>query len=268
MEDINNSLPWVIFELRHQLYAISTRMVNGIVKMPPITVVPNAPPMFIGVARLRGTVIPVLDLKRLFNVSDGKEEAEKAIKLLNIKKEAGDVYIKEIRRCVESKEEFCLTEKNFFGGGFNKEIMNGKTDVTRLATEVMQLEEELISLTGSAGADYEKLTAAERCGRKYIRAVSSALEKIAESSSQMVITLTGEPGASEAILGFTVDGIRAVDELEMIENRGSSTCLYMSAQISGVAHNERIKGEILIADDREIVKMIRIYNESVKNKEE
>lgn len=267
MEAINNGLPWVIFELRHQLYAISTRMVNGIVKMPPITVVPNAPPMFIGVAGLRGSVIPILDLKRLFNVSDGKEEAEKAIKLLNQKKEAGEVYVNEIRRCAKSSEEFCLTEKDFFGGSFNSEMMNGKTDVTRLVTEVMQYEKELISLASSAGADYEKLIAAESCGRKYIRAVNSALEKIAENSSQMVISLTAEPGASEAVLGFTVDGIRAVDELEMIENRGSSSCLYMSAQICGVAHNEKIKGEILIADDREIVKMINLYKESVKEEE-
>lgn len=264
MEAINTSLPWVIFELRHQLYAISTRMVNGIMKMPAITVVPNAPPMFIGVAGIRGSVIPILDLKRLFNVSDGKEETEKALKLLNQKKEAAEVYANELRRCAKTGEEFCLTEKNFFGGSFDPEMMNGKTDITRLVTEVMQHEEELVNSATSAGADYQKLIAAENFARKYIRAVSSALEKIIENSTQMVISLTAVPGASDAVLGFTVDGIRAVDELEMIENRGSSSCLYMSTQICGIAHNTRIKGEILIADDREIVKMINLYNESVK----
>lgn len=268
MEVINNSLPWIIFELRHQLYAVSTRMVNGIMQLPPITIVPNAPPMFIGVANLRGNVLPLLDLKRLFNVSDGKEETEKALKLLKHKKEGAEEYMKEIRRCAKEREEFCLTEKNFFGGDFSYELMNGKTDITNLVKEVMQYESELIGLASSAGADYEKLSKAESCGRKYMRAIVSAAEKIEESASQMVITLTAEPGASDAVLGFTVDGIRAVDELEMVEDRRNNKCLFMSTQICGVAHNEKIKGEILIADDREIVKMINVYNESVKKDEE
>ena len=41
----------------------------------------------------------------------------------------------------------------------------------------------------------------------------------------------------------------------------------MSGYICGVAHNEKVKGEILVTDDKEIVKMVHVYNESVKEKE-
>lgn len=63
---------WLTFWLDGQRYAISVAHVEGIVRMLPITSVPEYPPYAKGVIDLRGTVIPVLDLRLRF----GKREAE------------------------------------------------------------------------------------------------------------------------------------------------------------------------------------------------
>ena len=90
---------------------------------------------------------------------------------------------------------------------------------------------------------------------------------ITDDSYKMLIFLSDVPGSVDACLCFVVDRVRAVDELEMIGERTNNRCLYMSGYICGVAHNEKVKGEILVTDDKEIVKMVHVYNESVKEKE-
>ncbi len=264
-----NSLPWIIFELQQQLYAISTERVTGIAQMPSLTFVPNAPPEFLGVTTQRGNVTPVLDLKKLLNISDNKEETAKAAKLLAKKLEGATEYVREITRCIKAKEEFCVSDTDvFFGDKFDKAFVSDRSEVSDHIAEAQGFEAELLKKIEEAKSAPEKLREAETCGKKLIRALNSAHEKILDESYKMLIFLGDVPGSVEACLCFVVDKVRAVDALEMIEKKNGNRCLYMSGYISGVAHNEKIKGEILIADDKEIVKMVHVYNKSVEENAE
>lgn len=51
-----------LFEIDGDLYAISVEYVDQVMKIPPITPVPNAPRAIIGIFHLRGRVVLVLDL--------------------------------------------------------------------------------------------------------------------------------------------------------------------------------------------------------------
>ena len=62
---------WLTFWLDGQLYCMSVIHVEGIMSMMPITVVPEYPSYAKGIIDLRGTIIPVLDLRLRF----GKKEA-------------------------------------------------------------------------------------------------------------------------------------------------------------------------------------------------
>jgi purine-binding chemotaxis protein CheW len=57
-----------IFELDEELYAVSIEEVDHIMKIPPVTSVPNAPRAIIGIFHLRGSVVVVLDLIRRMNL--------------------------------------------------------------------------------------------------------------------------------------------------------------------------------------------------------
>ena len=62
---------WLTFWLDGQLYAFPVTHVEGILGMLPITTVPEYPAYAKGVIDLRGTIVPVLDLRLRF----GKKEA-------------------------------------------------------------------------------------------------------------------------------------------------------------------------------------------------
>lgn len=58
----------VVFELANEHYGVDIAMVEGIIKMQQITAVPHAPSYVEGVTNLRGAVLPVIDLRKRFNL--------------------------------------------------------------------------------------------------------------------------------------------------------------------------------------------------------
>ena len=63
----------VIFELANEFYGINIAVVESIIKMQAITQLPQTPPYVKGVTNLRGSVLPVIDLRIRFAL-DTKED--------------------------------------------------------------------------------------------------------------------------------------------------------------------------------------------------
>jgi purine-binding chemotaxis protein CheW len=59
----------VIFKLANEYYGVDIAAVESIIKMQAITSVPRAPKFVEGVTNLRGTVLPVIDLRTRFGLS-------------------------------------------------------------------------------------------------------------------------------------------------------------------------------------------------------
>ncbi len=72
----------VVFELANEQYGVDIAMVEGIIKMQQITVVPHAPSFVEGVTNLRGSVLPVIDLRKRFNLP--QEETTKNSRIIHI----------------------------------------------------------------------------------------------------------------------------------------------------------------------------------------
>src|SRR5262249_32062168 len=60
---------YLTFVLAEGEYGLAVRKVREIIKLPPITAVPQVAPWIKGVINLRGKVIPVVDLRLKFNVA-------------------------------------------------------------------------------------------------------------------------------------------------------------------------------------------------------
>jgi purine-binding chemotaxis protein CheW len=60
----------VVFELSNEHYGVNIASVESIIKMQPITVVPHAPSFVEGVTNLRGSVLPVIDLRKRFGLEN------------------------------------------------------------------------------------------------------------------------------------------------------------------------------------------------------
>lgn len=59
----------VVFELGKEHYAVDISAVESIIKMQAITVVPHTPSFVEGVTNLRGSVLPVIDLRKRFGLA-------------------------------------------------------------------------------------------------------------------------------------------------------------------------------------------------------
>ena len=69
-EFIEYDLQILIFRLAEKLFALDILKVLEILKPMGMTRLPNAPFYVLGVINLRGEIIPILDLKRLFGLGD------------------------------------------------------------------------------------------------------------------------------------------------------------------------------------------------------
>ncbi len=64
------SRQFVIFHSAGEMFAVPLAEVKEIIRVPDVVRMPLSPPALLGLANLRGTVLPVLDLRRLFNLPE------------------------------------------------------------------------------------------------------------------------------------------------------------------------------------------------------
>lgn len=72
----------VSFQLGREVFAIDILQVQEIIRMMEITQVPEAPVHVEGIINLRGKVIPVVDLRKRFNLPVKEEDQEERIIVL------------------------------------------------------------------------------------------------------------------------------------------------------------------------------------------
>lgn len=92
----------VTFSISGKDYAIDIMYVKEIAKAGQFTYVPNTLPFVVGVYNLRGEIIPILDLRIFFNISDKKDEDSKLqnLLILNVNEQTFGVIVDNIDKVV------------------------------------------------------------------------------------------------------------------------------------------------------------------------
>lgn len=76
----NTMLQLVSFKLQDEEFGVDILSVQEIIRMQPITAVPNAPVFVEGVINLRGRVIPIIDLRKRFGLKHkGHDKATRIV---------------------------------------------------------------------------------------------------------------------------------------------------------------------------------------------
>ncbi len=78
---------YLTFKLNREGYAIDVMQVVEIIRLQKITPVPHMPPHLKGVINLRGKVIPIIDLRERFGLSDLKTTEHTCIVVVHIQTE-------------------------------------------------------------------------------------------------------------------------------------------------------------------------------------
>ncbi|MCL5105562.1 MAG: chemotaxis protein CheW [Armatimonadetes bacterium] len=69
---VDQSEQLVVFELAGEQYGVDIGAVNTIIRMQEVTAIPRAPSFVEGVINLRGSIIPVIDLRKRFGLTLGE----------------------------------------------------------------------------------------------------------------------------------------------------------------------------------------------------
>ncbi|MGE5508135.1 MAG: chemotaxis protein CheW [Chitinophagales bacterium] len=81
---IEQEVQLVVFSLGEEEYGVPVGQVQEIIRMAAITQMPKAPSFVEGVINLRGRVIPVVDLKRLFDLGQSAHDDKSRIIVVEV----------------------------------------------------------------------------------------------------------------------------------------------------------------------------------------
>lgn len=95
----------VIFSLGKELYGVTIHSVESIIKLQDITEVPRSASYILGVTNLRGTVVPVLDLRRRFNLASCENTSNTRIIIVNAEGSKVGIVVDEVTEVLKVARE-------------------------------------------------------------------------------------------------------------------------------------------------------------------
>ncbi|HYE10056.1 MAG TPA: chemotaxis protein CheW [Patescibacteria group bacterium] len=97
---------YVVFKLENEEYGIDILRVKEIKEMLRITRVPKAPSFVRGVVNLRGEVIPVIDLRKKFNLQERNDTGSTRIIIVTVDEITVGLIIDTSSEVLEIEKEF------------------------------------------------------------------------------------------------------------------------------------------------------------------
>ncbi len=95
----------VVFNLANEHYGVNIGAVESIIKLQPITAVPRAPSFVEGVTNLRGTVLPVLDLRKRFGLRAEEATKDTRIVVVEMNQETVGMVVDAVTEVLRVPEE-------------------------------------------------------------------------------------------------------------------------------------------------------------------
>lgn len=105
MADQSNERQLVVFDLADEAYGVNIETVREIIRLQPVTVVPDTPDFVEGVINLRGAVNPVVDLRKRFNLPVSEETEDTRIVVVDIAGENIGVIVDGVTEVLRINED-------------------------------------------------------------------------------------------------------------------------------------------------------------------
>jgi len=130
-----NSAQYVVVDLGMEHYGIDISYVDNIIRMQKITRVPKAQNYYNGVINLRGEIVPVMSLRKKFELDDDVFTDKSRIIILKPENELIGIIVDSVKEVVVLSDD-------------DKEKVNndGKADHNKYISDVGKMETGLVSL--------------------------------------------------------------------------------------------------------------------------
>lgn len=84
---ITETVPYLTFKLAEEIFALDVSKVREILEYPSITKIPQTPDFMRGVINLRGSVVPVIDMRLKFGMSASDQTVNTCIIVVEVQME-------------------------------------------------------------------------------------------------------------------------------------------------------------------------------------
>ncbi|MEG1609993.1 MAG: chemotaxis protein CheW [Bilophila sp.] len=102
--DDSNLIQLVTFKIADEEFGVDILKVQEIIRMMPITKVPNAPAFVEGVINLRGKVIPVIDMRKRFGMKSCAHDSQTRIKVMDLQGQVVGFVVDAVSEVLRIKE--------------------------------------------------------------------------------------------------------------------------------------------------------------------
>ncbi len=102
--DDNTLIQLVTFKIAEEEFGVDILRVQEIIRMMPITKVPNAPSFVEGVINLRGKVIPIIDMRRRFGMAANAHDEQTRITVMDLQGQVVGFVVDAVREVLRIKE--------------------------------------------------------------------------------------------------------------------------------------------------------------------
>jgi purine-binding chemotaxis protein CheW len=106
----------VVFNLGEESYAVDITMVREIIQLQPITRVPGTPLSVEGVINLRGSIIPIVDLRKRFQLIKIERNKDTRIVVVNCKGQDVGVIVDSVAQVLRIPVDSIEAASSVFNG--------------------------------------------------------------------------------------------------------------------------------------------------------
>lgn len=139
----NDTQQFLTFILHNEEYAIDILKVQEIKGMSKITPIPNSPAYVKGVMNLRGTVVPVMDLRRRFSMESVEADHFTVIIVVNVGKKVAGLVVDTVSDVLNfSMSDVEATPE--LAGGLDTSFITGLAKVEERLVTLLNIEKLLI----------------------------------------------------------------------------------------------------------------------------
>ena len=252
-----SELPWLIFTLSGNAYAVNSKYVNGIeMKSDKITPLPKAPDVYCGMVERRGEVYPLLNMRKVFGFKSLDDEMKEFKKLVEDKISEEKAWFNALMSQYESGGNLHITKAQNNTQFFDmlaeySSAANAKLESAKRAySELSAVLNEAVS-----AAPEDKAAILNRARTESFRQVLKSLDGIVKAQENAVNEIVVVLNDGEQMLGLLVDQVLAVDKIRSVAGSERMRVLMQSKYFEGVARNDRVDLEILVINEEELLKL-------------
>jgi len=148
--DDTSSRQYVTFSIKDELFGIDVRRAQEVMNIPQITKVPNTMPFMKGVIDLRGTIIPLIDLRIKFKIEEKAYDQRNVIIIIDVKNVICGVIVDSVSDVISMSIED-VQHTPHFASEIDKDVVfgigkNGDKLVIVLDVDKILSDEELLQI--------------------------------------------------------------------------------------------------------------------------